>query len=123
MEKKILVVDDNKLSREVNREALEKAGYKVILARDGKEGLDIVNTERVDLIILDLVMPGIDGYGFLNIIKSQPTTKYLPVIVLTARDSEQEIEEAKRLGALDCLIKYKVKPTELVNIIKTVLSL
>lgn len=122
MEKKILVIDDNKLSREIYRQALENADYKVILAGDGKEGLDIVNTEKVDLVLLDLVMPGIDGFGFLNIVKSQQMTKYLPVIVLTARDSQEEIEEAKRLGALDCLVKYKIKPAELVNIIKTVLS-
>lgn len=122
MEKKILIVDDNRLSREVYREALEKEGYKIVLAADGKEGLDIVNTEKVDLILLDLVMPGIDGYGFLNIIKSQPTTKYLPVIVLTGRESEEEIAEARKLGALDCLIKYKIKPAELVNIVKTVLN-
>ncbi len=122
MEKKVLIVDDNRLSREVYRQALEKEGYKVILASDGKEGLDIVNAERVDLILLDLVMPGIDGYGFLTSIKSHPATKYLPVIVLTGRDSKEEVAEAKKLGAFECLIKYKVKPLDLVNIVKTVLN-
>lgn len=122
MSKIVLIVDDNRLSREVYREALEKESYRVILASNGKEGMDIVNAERVDLILLDLVMPGIDGYGFLNIIKSQPTTKYIPVIVLTARDSKEEMEEAKKLGAMDCLVKYRVKPAELVSAIKTFVS-
>ena len=84
--------------------------------------MEVLNNEKVDMVILDLVMPGIDGFAFLNIVKSQSSTKYLPVIVLTARDSEEEIEEAKKLGALDCLVKYKIKPAELVNIITTILS-
>ncbi|MFH1339366.1 MAG: response regulator [Candidatus Omnitrophota bacterium] len=122
MNKKILVVDDNRMSLEITRQSLEKAGYDVITEQSGGKGIEIIKKIKIDLIILDLIMPGLDGFGFLTICKSDPATQSIPVIVLTARDSQQEIEEVKAMGALDCFIKYRMPPAKLRERIKLILG-
>jgi len=119
-EKKILVVDDNRLSLEIARSNLEQAGYEVATAGDGNEGLEKLQKEKPDLVILDLVLPGLDGFGFLNICKKDSATKHIPVIVLTGRDSKEDMDEVRRLGALDCLVKYRVPSNLLREYIKTI---
>lgn len=120
--KKVLVVDDNRLSLETVRQTLEQAGYDVITIEDGREGLEILKKIKVDLVVLDLILPGLDGFGFLAICKKDPETKHIPVIVLTGRDSKEEIEEVKRLGALDCFVKYRMPPVKLRDYIETILG-
>ena len=120
MKKKILVVDDNRLSLEFARSNLEQAGYEVTTAGDGNEGLEKLQKEKPDLVILDLVLPGLDGFGFLNICKKDSATRHIPVIVLTGRDSKEDMDEVRRLGALDCLVKYRVPPNLLREYIKTI---
>jgi len=120
MKKKILVVDDNRLSLEIARSNLEQAGYEVATAGDGNEGLEKLQKEKPDLVILDLVLPGLDGFGFLNICKKDSATKHIPVIVLTGRDSKEDMDEVRRLGALDCLVKYRVPSNLLREYIKTI---
>lgn len=122
MEKKILIIDDDILSRELNKAGLEKGGYRIIAVDDCNKGLEILKSEKIDLVVLDLILPGLDGFGFLSIIKQDPATKYIPVIVLTCRDSKEEIDEAMRLGALDCLVKYKTSPDGLLKFVKTFLG-
>lgn len=122
MEKKILIIDDNVLSRELNKAGLEKGGYSVISAGDCNEGLEILKKDKMDLIVLDLILPGLDGFGFLSVLKQDVATKFIPVVVLTCRDSKEEIDEAMKLGALECLIKYRTSPDGLLKFIKTILG-
>lgn len=122
MAKKILLIDDNRLTREINSSVLEHAGYKTVTAGDGGQGLKQLEEEKIDLIILDLIMPGIDGFEFLNLYKKNPLTQHIPAVVLTIRDSPQDIERAKRLGAEACLIKHKMRPNALLDSVRTILG-
>ncbi len=122
MPKTILVIDDNRLSREINCATLDGAGYKTITASEGNEGLSILKSGKVDLVILDLIMPGLDGFGFLGVSKNDPQMKDIPVIVITGRDSQQEIAQVKALGAADCLVKYRMPPAVFLKAVKTILG-
>jgi len=122
MSKRILIIEDNRLSREILRSDLEREGFQVSVAGEGEEGLEKIKNEKIDLVVLDLVLPRLDGFGVISIIKGNPETKYIPIVVFTGRDSEEEIEEVRRLGAEYCCVKYKLKPAELVEIIKEILD-
>ncbi|MBU1998006.1 MAG: response regulator [Candidatus Omnitrophica bacterium] len=76
----------------------------------------------VSLIIIELSLPGLDGFGFLTMVKSDPALKDIPVLVLTSRDSREEKERAVELGALDCLVKYRLPPAELKNMVKVIVG-
>jgi CheY-like chemotaxis protein len=121
MAKKVLIIDDSKLSREMLANTLEQAGIQSKLVGDGKEALAILEKEMFDLIILDLILPGLDGFGLLTVIKDLPLCAKTPVIVLSARDSKQEKEEAKRLGAVYYMVKHLVHPTDVLKTIKVFL--
>lgn len=122
MDKKILVVDDNRLSREINCSTLESAGFKTIMASDGNEGLSLLRSGKVDLVILDLIMPGLDGFGFLSVCKSEPLLKDIPVIVITGRDSQEEVKMVKDLGACECLVKHRMPPVVFLKSVKAALG-
>jgi DNA-binding response OmpR family regulator len=122
MKKKILIVDDNRLSLEITRQTLEQAGYEVITEETGEKGLEIIKRIKIDLVVLDLILPGLDGFGFLAISKNDPALQHIPVIVLTARDSQQEIEEVKGMGALDCFVKHRMPPAKLREYVKLILG-
>jgi CheY-like chemotaxis protein len=122
MAKKILLIDDNRLTREINGSLLEQAGYKTVTAGDGRQGLKKLEEEKIDLILLDLIMPGIDGFEFLKLCKENPLTRDIPVVVLTIRDSPQDIERAKRSGAEACLIKHKMRPAALLDSVRIILG-
>lgn len=121
MAKKILIIDDNSLTREINGSVLEHAGYEVIAAGGGSEGLKKLTEEKIDLIVLDLIMPEVNGFEFLKICKNDPSLQHIPIIVLTGRDLPEEIEKVKSLGARECLVKHKVHPSNLLESIKMIL--
>ncbi|RKZ08303.1 two-component system response regulator [bacterium] len=94
MEGKILVVDDEMHLAKIIQFTLKHAGYDVYLAYDGREALEKVNEVRPELVILDLMLPLVDGYKVCNTIKQSEETSEIPVIILTARDlSSLELEE------------------------------
>jgi len=95
---KILIVEDNAVSCEMLRILLELGGYKVVCAEDGSEGFLMAVTEKPDLIITDVAMPTIDGFHFIRLLKNEPTTNNIPVIVFTAYTSIRE-QSARKAGA------------------------
>jgi CheY-like chemotaxis protein len=122
MARTILIIDDNKFNREIVRMTLEGAGYAVRCAAEGNEGLEILQTETIDLVLLDLILPGLDGFGVLGVMKSDPKISDIPVFVLTSRDSQEEHDEAIRLGARDCFIKYRMPHNELLRVVREFLG-
>ena len=122
MEKKILIIDSSDYGRETAKMTLEQAGYKIITAVEGNEGLYKLRREKIDLIIVELALSGLDGFGILSIVKNDPATKHIPVLVLTDRDTRAEKEEAVKLGAADCIVKYRLPPVELLKIVRTILE-
>jgi len=103
--RKVLLVDDEDSLRKVVKELLEREGYVVAEARDGAQALDQVDRVGPDIIVLDLNMPGLDGYGVLSHLRSRPATAGIPVIVLTAKGDEDNEVRVFELGADDFLTK------------------
>ncbi len=102
---KVLLVDDEDMLRKVMRDLLEREGYVVVEARDGIEALDQVDRHGPDIVVLDLNLPGLDGYGVLSHLRSRPATQHLPVVVLTAQGDEENEVRVFEHGADDFLSK------------------
>lgn len=116
--KKILIIEDDKVVRENTAEILELAHYKVATAENGKKGIQLLNEFTPDLIICDIMMPELDGYGVLHILSKEPATASIPFIFLTAKAEKSEIRKGMNLGADDYLTK-PFEETELLNAIET----
>ena len=104
-EAKVLLVDDEDQLRRVMRDLLERDGYAVTEARDGVEALDQIDRHAPDIIVLDLNLPGLDGYGVLSHLRSRPATASIPVVVLTAQGDEENEVRVFEMGADDFLSK------------------
>lgn len=115
---KILIVEDEPFLLELYEIKIEQAGFIVIKAADGQAGLSLTQLELPDLILLDILMPKIDGYEMLKKLKEDKRTKKIPVIIFSNLSQRKEIEKGLKLGAKDFIIKSSVTPAELVNKIK-----
>jgi twitching motility two-component system response regulator PilH len=103
--KKILVVDDSPTERYVATELLTKHGYQVITAENGEEGIAKAKAERPDLVLMDVIMPGTNGYQATRKLARDEATKNIPVIVCTSKSQETDKIWGLRQGAIDYLIK------------------
>jgi two-component system alkaline phosphatase synthesis response regulator PhoP len=112
--KKILAVDDSPTISEMIRTILEKVGYEVVSAYDGVEALDKVKSEMPDLIILDVNMPKLDGFRVCRLLKFDRNFRHIPVIMLTARDEEENIKTGIRTGA-DLYLTKPIEPEKLLE--------
>ena len=101
----ILVVDDNQENLKVVSNFLKEMNYKIALALDGDSALQIVRENKIDLILLDIMMPGMDGFEVCKILKEKPETKDIPIIFLTARSESLDIVKGFQLGGVDYITK------------------
>ncbi|MFH1783304.1 MAG: response regulator [bacterium] len=99
MSARILLVDDEKKIAEIVKMRLEASGYEVILAYDGAEAIEKVKTEKPDLVVLDLMLPKIDGYKVCRVLKYDEAYKKIPIIMFTARTLEYDKELGGKVGA------------------------
>ncbi len=121
-QKKILIVEDDKFLRELIAQKLIKEGYDIAEAVDGEKGIKSVKEEKPDLILLDLILPGIDGFEVLAEIKEDPVLSQIPVIILSNLGQKDDIERGLKIGAVDYLIKAHFTPGEIIEKIKAVLK-
>lgn len=105
MAKTILIVDDSASLRQVVSIALRGAGYEVIEACDGKDGLTKLNGQKIHLIISDVNMPNMDGFTFVQNVKQQPSYKFTPVIMLTTEAGEDKKASGQAAGAKAWMVK------------------
>lgn len=119
---KILVVEDEEILLTALSEELKQEGFEVAGAKDGVEGVEKAASEKPDLILLDLVMPRLDGIGALKQMKENPETKDIPVVILTNLSDYDKISDALSLGAMDYLVKANYRLEDLVTKIKTILE-
>jgi len=119
MSKCILIIDDDRLAIEIAKHTLLNGGYVVLTAGDGQVALDILQKNKPDLILLDVQMPNIDGYGFIIKKFHDPATKDIPVIVLSAQGKTEPL--FKRYGVKFYLLK-PIVPQDLLDKIKTILQ-
>ena len=122
MAKKILIVEDDKFLRELIARKLSEEGYETVEAIDGEEGIKKTKEAKPDLILLDLILPGIDGFEVLSKIKEDPTVASIPVIILSNLGQREEVEKGLKLGAVDYLIKAHFTPGEIIEKIKATLK-
>ena len=116
----ILFVDDNEVDRRLIERILTKRNYRVILASDGETGLKMVQTEKPDLVLLDVVLPGISGIEVCKQLKKDPETKNIPVVFLTGMDTPKNLIDCYEYGAEDFLNK-SISPRLLIHQIELTL--
>ncbi|MES2796127.1 MAG: response regulator [Bacteroidota bacterium] len=116
--KTILLIEDSEDIRETTAEILELAGYQVIMAENGKEGVDKANQSKPDLVICDIMMPILDGYGVLHIFNQNPVLQNIPFIFLTAKTERADLRKGMEMGADDFLTK-PFQEIELLNAIES----
>ena len=117
MEKKVLLVEDEKNIILGVRTCLEAVGYKVHVVEDGEAAMQFVRTEKPDLILLDLLLPKVDGFEVCHTLKNDDDTKDIPVVVLTAKAAEEDRKKAMDQGA-DAYMTKPFRPQELWDEIK-----
>jgi CheY-like chemotaxis protein/CRP-like cAMP-binding protein len=103
--KSILVIDDNNDIRENTAEILDMAGYKTLTAENGKKGVDLALKEKPDLIVCDIMMPELDGYGVLHLLRKNPDMQSTPFIFLTAKTERTDLRKGMEMGADDYITK------------------
>lgn len=118
MKRKILLIEDDQTMRENTAEILELAKYEVMAVANGKDGSILAKEIMPDLIICDIMMPGLDGYGVLHVLSKEPSTASIPFIFLTAKAEKSELRKGMDLGADDYITK-PFEDSELLNAIET----
>lgn len=103
--KKILIIEDTEFVKKLISDVLKEAGYEVVTASSGEEGLQKVREEKPDLVLLDVVMPGMDGFEVCRILREDESNNLMPIIMLTAQENEDHKLEGLELGADDYIIK------------------
>ena len=122
MPKKILFIEDESSLQKTFGEILRQEGYEVISALDGETGLRLAKEKKPDLILLDLILPKMNGFDALEKIKEDPEIKEIPVIVLTNLERMADVDRAIELGATTYLVKAQYNLEEVVEKIKKTLS-
>lgn len=111
----ILIVEDEQILVDVLESRLTKEDYQVEITKNGEQGLEVMKNNEPDLILLDIVMPKMDGLEVLEEMNKTPDLREIPVIVISNSSQEAELEKAKQLGAEDCIIKTEFDPQQVVN--------
>lgn len=122
MQKKILIIEDEVILGDMYITKFKSEGFEVFLARNGEDGIKISAKEKPDLILLDILMPGITGFGVLEKLKQNKETKNIPVLILTNLSDPPNIEKSFQLGAKEFLLKTDYTPQELVKKIEKILE-
>lgn len=116
--KKILFVEDESVLQKTFEKTLREEGYEMISALDGETGFNLAKKEKPDLILLDLILPKINGFEVLKKLREDPETKEIPVIILTNLERMSDIDKALELGATTYLVKVDYSLEEVVEKIK-----
>ena len=118
----VLLVEDEKMLAEMYATKFSMEGFSVEKAYDGQQGVDLAKQVKPDIILLDVIMPKIDGFGALKMLKQDPALKNIPVIMLTNLGQEDDVKKGKELGAVDYFVKSNHSPSEIVEKIKAILK-
>jgi DNA-binding response OmpR family regulator len=102
---RLLVVDDNEMNRDLLQRRLERQGYEVTIADNGARALELIQSERFDLVLLDIMMPKMNGYEVLEHVKNDPRLRAIPIIMISAVDDLESVVRCIELGAEDYLFK------------------
>lgn len=115
MPKSILVIENEEVLTDVLKSRLTSEGYRVKVAQEGGRGLELLRSERPDLVLLDLELPGKSGFEIMETINRNPELKRIPLIVISNSGEAGELERARESGAEDSLIKTRFDPDRVIN--------
>lgn len=115
MNKKILIVEDEDMLLKVLSEQFEKSGFDVLTASDGEEALKVLEKSKPDLVLLDIILPKINGFDVLKAMKENPDTLDIPVIIISNLGRDEDIKQAIKLGAVDYYIKVQHPILEIIE--------
>lgn len=122
IKKKILVIEDDKMICSMYKAKFEDDGFEVFAANDGIEGLEVARKEELDIIMLDIILPQLDGFSVLEELKKNVKTKKVPVVMLTNLGTNEDKEKGERLGAAGYLVKANLTPAQVSKEIKKYLK-
>lgn len=111
-QKKVLIVEDDEMISSMYKTKLEQLGYLVVLAANGVDGLELAKAENPDLILLDIIMPQLDGFSVLQQLKGDENMRNIPVIMLTNLGTDEDKEKGRIFGADGYLVKSNLTPTQ-----------
>lgn len=123
MKKKIAIVEDDRTLSDAMFYGLEEAGFEVLRAFDGEAGLALIAAEKPNLILLDILMPKMDGLIVANQLKRNPETKDIPIIILTVLDQKESVARAIESGVYDYFVKSNLKIEEIVQRVREKLNI
>jgi len=119
---RLLLVEDDALTIRLYQKALQQEDFVIDTAENGEEGLEKLKKNKPTLILLDIMMPKMDGIELLQELKSNPDTKDIPVIVLTNLSGSKDAENALEIGAVKFIVKSKTRPNEVLEIVKSIIA-
>lgn len=119
---KILITEDDLLMSRMYQKIFTFEGYEVVIAADGEEGLEKARTEKPTMILLDVMMPKLNGLQVLEKLKMDPELKSIPVIMLTNLAGQQDAEAAMSKGAVKYIVKSEYEPKQIVTMVKDILA-
>lgn len=120
--KKILLVEDDQAISIMYKGKLESDGFAVLTAMNGADGLEMARKEKPDLIMLDIIVPQLDGFSVLAELKNDPKTKKIPIVMLTNLSTDEDRAKGEKMGAIDYLVKANLTPTQVSEKIKKYLT-
>jgi len=120
--RKVLVAEDDRFLRRAAEATLRRHGFNVMTACDGEEALRLARQEFPDIILLDLIMPKLQGFDVLRELKQDPTTSSIPVIILSNLGQEQDSKVAAEMGAVDYWVKANIGPGEMAERVGALLA-
>ncbi len=116
--KKILLVEDDTLISSMYKIKFKADGFEVVIASDGASALELAKKEKPDIVMLDIILPQLDGFTVLEELKKDQTTKHIPVIMLTNLGTTEDKAKGEKLGAIDYLVKASLTPAQVSQRIK-----
>lgn len=115
---KILLIEDEEMLANMYEVKFKNEGYDLVKAMDGSMGLEMAKANNPDFILLDIIMPKMDGFSVLKALKEDASTKNAPVMLLTNLGQDEDVERGKQLGAVGYLVKANITPSEVVAAVK-----
>jgi len=119
----VMLVEDDTFLANIYKTKFEMEGFKINVAENGEKGLEEIKKRKPNIVLLDILLPKMDGFAVLEAIKTDNTTKDIPVILLTNLGQKDDVEKGLDMGAVDYLIKAHFKPSEVVGKVKEVLKI
>jgi DNA-binding response OmpR family regulator len=120
--KKILIIEDDKFLRELIARKLTSENFEPIEAKNGEDGFEKIKNDKPDLVLLDLILPGIDGFEVLKQAREEQVGQEIPIIILSNLGQKNDVDKGMELGAVDFLIKAHFTPQEIIEKIKNFLK-